>query len=392
VDNLQRKSISELKSRGYLASEDYKIDNLGIVREIRIRNKGLSEIPEVFKNFIDITKIDLRDNDILKIENLENCKKLESLLLSNNKINKINGLQNLANLKELFLNNNEILKIEGLENNQDLKKLDLSANKIKKIQGLENLSQLKQLWLGKNPLNDDDLMLFRNGIRAVIEKCKKIKNEQLIREAEIKKKKLEYIEKINEHRDKDDLQSFINDIEDLFEDIEQTTDKEVVNWLKNKIQELKIELKEKEYEEQAALKSLETDSVITEPNIQESIITEKATAERVILEPIISTSTPSAPEVKKIATEKENKNSQVETLKQMMKVSTKLKFATMQKALEMNESEFIKNIFKWAEEFGFTIEEDAVVFNKDTFNDFIDMLDSQFDTWEEKENSKEGKN
>ncbi|MHA1299917.1 MAG: hypothetical protein ACTSO9_10875 [Candidatus Helarchaeota archaeon] len=76
----------------------------------------------------------------------------------------------------------------------------------------------------------------------------------------------------------------------------------------------------------------------------------------------------------------------------MMKVSTKLKFATMQKALEMNESEFIKNIFKWAEEFGFTIEEDAVVFNKDTFNDFIDMLDSQFDTWEEKENSKEGKN
>ncbi|MHA1385719.1 MAG: leucine-rich repeat domain-containing protein [Candidatus Helarchaeota archaeon] len=392
MDNLQRKSISELKSRGYLASEDYKIDNLGIVREIRIRNKGLSEIPEVFKNFIDITKIDLRDNDILKIENLENCKKLESLLLSNNKINKINGLQNLANLKELFLNNNEILKIEGLENNQDLKKLDLSANKIKKIQGLENLSQLKQLWLGKNPLNDDDLMLFRNGIRAVIEKCKKIKNEQLIREAEIKKKKLEYIEKINEHRDKDDLQSFINDIEDLFEDIEQTTDKEVVNWLKNKIQELKIELKEKEYEEQAALKSLETDSVITEPNIQESIITEKATAERVILEPIISTSTPSAPEVKKIATEKENKNSQVETLKQMMKVSTKLKFATMQKALEMNESEFIKNIFKWAEEFGFTIEEDAVVFNKDTFNDFIDMLDSQFDTWEEKENSKEGKN
>ncbi|MHA1299916.1 MAG: leucine-rich repeat domain-containing protein [Candidatus Helarchaeota archaeon] len=259
MDNLQRKSISELKSRGYLASEDYKIDNLGIVREIRIRNKGLSEIPEVFKNFIDITKIDLRDNDILKIENLENCKKLESLLLSNNKINKINGLQNLANLKELFLNNNEILKIEGLENNQDLKKLDLSANKIKKIQGLENLSQLKQLWLGKNPLNDDDLMLFRNGIRAVIEKCKKIKNEQLIREAEIKKKKLEYIEKINEHRDKDDLQSFINDIEDLFEDIEQTTDKEVVNWLKNKIQELKIELKEKEYEEQAALKSLETE-------------------------------------------------------------------------------------------------------------------------------------
>jgi len=65
------------------------------------------------------------------------------------------------NLKYLYLHNNQITKIEGLENLINLEKLRLDNNKITKIEGLENLIKLKNLWLDNNKLNKNSYFLIK---------------------------------------------------------------------------------------------------------------------------------------------------------------------------------------------------------------------------------------
>ena len=57
----------------------------------------------------------------------------------------------------------------------------------------------------------------------------------------------------------------------------------------------------------------------------------------------------------------------------------------------MDEEEFLDNIWDWAVDYGFTVKRDTLITNKDTVNDFINMLDVQFDEWGDKERMKEGK-
>jgi len=81
----------------------------------------------------------------------------------------------------------------------------------------------------------------------------------------------------------------------------------------------------------------------------------------------------------------------VEIIKQMMKVSTRIKLETMRKILEMDEKFFLENVFDWAIQFGFEIKDDVIIIKKEPVDDFYNMLDAQFGEWEEKEKGKEGK-
>ncbi len=81
----------------------------------------------------------------------------------------------------------------------------------------------------------------------------------------------------------------------------------------------------------------------------------------------------------------------IEKLKKILQVSDRVKFDTMRDALNMDKKSFNSRIFDWAVEFNFRINEDVVVINKDSVDDFIDMLDSQFETWGKKELSGTGK-
>ena len=62
--------------------------------------------------------------------------------LSNNQITKIQGLDNLASLEMLWLEYNKITKIEGLEKLTKLEILDIYKNKIPKSQ-YNKIDQLK---------------------------------------------------------------------------------------------------------------------------------------------------------------------------------------------------------------------------------------------------------
>ncbi len=111
------------------------------------------KITEVPKNIpIETTILDLRENNITKIENLDHLINLRVLLLNNNRITKIEGLDNLINLQELNLNINKITKIEKLDYLINLKNLDLSCNYIINIEGLKNSIDLQKIKLSGNEI------------------------------------------------------------------------------------------------------------------------------------------------------------------------------------------------------------------------------------------------
>ncbi len=65
----------------------------------------------------------------------------------------------------------------------------------------------------------------------------------------------------------------------------------------------------------------------------------------------------------------------IQKIKKMLKVSTRIRLDMMKETLRMDVDTFNDNIFDWAEKFGFTIDGDYVVINKDSVSDFIDSLD-----------------
>jgi len=81
----------------------------------------------------------------------------------------------------------------------------------------------------------------------------------------------------------------------------------------------------------------------------------------------------------------------LEKLKKILKVSNSIAMEQMRSILDMDKKEFDKKIVDWAEEFGFTIDREYVNVKKESVDDFIDMLDSQFKSWESKEKIGEGK-
>ena len=63
----------------------------------------------------------------------------------------------------------------------------------------------------------------------------------------------------------------------------------------------------------------------------------------------------------------------------------------MRNALKMEKAVFDEKIFDWADEFGFRIDGDLIKIQSESVDQFIDMLDSQFKSWESKERIGEGK-
>ncbi|XP_060840296.1 dynein axonemal assembly factor 11 isoform X3 [Rhopalosiphum padi] len=107
-----------------------------------------------------LEEISLHQEDITKIENLQNwCKDLKILLLQSNLIFKIENLNKLKKLEYLNLALNCIEIIENLDRCESLNKLDLTMNFIGKLDSIESLkynTHLRTLYLTGNPCTDYD--------------------------------------------------------------------------------------------------------------------------------------------------------------------------------------------------------------------------------------------
>lgn len=100
---------------------------------------------DVDKGLHNIKELDFYDNQIEKIENLEQFKTLELLDLSFNRFTKIENLNELVELKKLFLVHNQFGKIENLNCLVKLELLELGDNQLRVIENLSSLKNLTQL-------------------------------------------------------------------------------------------------------------------------------------------------------------------------------------------------------------------------------------------------------
>jgi hypothetical protein len=81
----------------------------------------------------------------------------------------------------------------------------------------------------------------------------------------------------------------------------------------------------------------------------------------------------------------------IDKLRKIIKVSTSLQISRLANLLDVDEEFVWNNIIDWAERFGFTIDNDKVVFGQGNTNAFIDDLDKKFSAWDEKSRRKDGK-
>ena len=147
VLNLRKKDLSEIP---YLEIEESNAKIIAL---------GFNKIPKIIYFPDRITKLELKFNHILKIQNLESCIFLQILDLSNNRITRIENLQNNIFITELHLGNNHIKKIENLEVLKDLKRLNMENNLLSSITSIRTLSlntKLSFLVLKGNSISTQD--------------------------------------------------------------------------------------------------------------------------------------------------------------------------------------------------------------------------------------------
>ena len=92
-----------------------------------------------------INELDFYDNQIEKIEHLDDLITLEVLDLSFNRFKKIENVNKLINLRKLYFVHNQFTKIENLESLTKLELLELGDNQLRQIENLDTLVNLKEL-------------------------------------------------------------------------------------------------------------------------------------------------------------------------------------------------------------------------------------------------------
>ncbi|XP_057201524.1 dynein regulatory complex subunit 3 [Triplophysa rosa] len=110
-------------------------------------------------HFTSLTKLQLNNNVIEKIERLENLTNLLWLDLSFNNIKVIEGLDTLVKLQDLSLFNNRISVIEKLDALQNLNILSIGNNAIAQLDNviyLRKFKNLRTLNLAGNPIYDEE--------------------------------------------------------------------------------------------------------------------------------------------------------------------------------------------------------------------------------------------
>jgi len=426
------------------ASNPFSIDSNGYPVKISFRKLQLKKIPELVGKLTHIKKIDFSQNQITKIEGLDNLTQLTELNLSQNQITRIEGLDNLTQLKKLNLGQNQITKIEGLDNLTQLTELNINENQINEIKGLGNLIKLRVLNLSKNPLSFNDTKIYEQGAETVVQYCKLLDSIEkklfieLIDKFNLKKEnfqiddntyKLFKIDLSNRNIKK--IPKLIGKLSDLrelnlshnkiikIEELENLSKLEKLDLSHNQIleiggleklsqlQELSLSnnriMKIKGLDKLAKLRIIDlSDNYIKkiegfEKNTQlRTIKIDRNPLEKEdlkLIEKIYKKGRGKAYDYykqRKIDQE-QKRRFQIEKIRKMMKVSDELKMGIMQKALGLDEETFFENIIDWAVEFGFVIENDRIIINKETVSDFINMLDAQFQEWDRLEESKEGK-
>uniref|UniRef100_A0A4W2HX47 Centrosomal protein of 97 kDa n=1 Tax=Bos indicus x Bos taurus TaxID=30522 RepID=A0A4W2HX47_BOBOX len=98
----------------------------------------------------DIHTLILDKNQIIKLENLEKCKRLVQLSVANNRLVRMMGVAKLTQLRVLNLPHNSIGYVEGLKELVHLEWLNLAGNNLKAMEQINTCTSLQHLDLSDN--------------------------------------------------------------------------------------------------------------------------------------------------------------------------------------------------------------------------------------------------
>ncbi len=127
--NLLFDGITELLLQYFGINKINNLDALVNLTALDLVNNQITTI-ENLDSLVNLTYLDLSVNQITTIENLDSLVNLTELYLSVNQITTINNLDSLVSLTELGLDNNQIITIENLDSLVNLTDLNLSYNQI----------------------------------------------------------------------------------------------------------------------------------------------------------------------------------------------------------------------------------------------------------------------
>lgn len=250
-------------------------------------------------------------------------------------ISEIKGLEELTELKRLDLSSNEIFEIKGIDKLINLEYLSLGGNNISEIKGLGNLVNLKGLILCRNQINEI------KGLENLINLFYLDISENPI--SEIK-----------------GLENFVN--------------------LKHLILD-NIKIEEKSLNQ------------IAEENVPEEL-------KQVIKENTLMYSYYNIPnyaqkfveycQKKKSKLDREDIE-KVKKIKNILIEADSIQLDTLRNALKMDVHNFNNKILDWSIDYGFEIDGDYLITNKNTVSAFIDELDKYFSSWDKIELKKNNK-
>ncbi|XP_073929129.1 centrosomal protein of 97 kDa isoform X3 [Castor canadensis] len=112
--------------------------------------QGLQKLGPNLPCEADIHTLILDKNQIIKLENLEKCKRLMQLSVANNRLVRMMGVAKLTQLRVLNLPHNSIGSVEGLKELVQLEWLNLAGNNLKAIEQINSCIALQHLDLSDN--------------------------------------------------------------------------------------------------------------------------------------------------------------------------------------------------------------------------------------------------
>lgn len=147
-------TILDLSSKG-LTNDDIKpVAQLVNLTYLNLTENQISDITPL-SGLINLTELGLSNNEISDISPLKGLVNIEWINLSYNRLSDISVLANLTRIKYLYLERNQITDISPLEGLIHLKQLDLLYNEVSDISSLATLVNLTHLYLYGNDLIDD---------------------------------------------------------------------------------------------------------------------------------------------------------------------------------------------------------------------------------------------
>jgi Leucine-rich repeat (LRR) protein len=122
---------------------------LSEVEQLELNHHGLRRLSGLSK-LGNLRRASFADNELSRIEGLDDCPLLEELNLEENQISTITGLESALYLKKLDLGKNRLTKLENVSHMVHLTQLSLEDNAIESLDGLQALVNLMELYIGNN--------------------------------------------------------------------------------------------------------------------------------------------------------------------------------------------------------------------------------------------------